>query len=468
MSSGHITYNIASRIWTIAKWTWTVVVVVILTGISSTFLTGSKTTLLSSIFAEIVNWFTIMGVPQRLTIGIIISLTLLALAAGILVTALRSRYGDMPTPSPETQEVLEYIKQEKEVAAQKAAAQKEREKEAFGLYLRSLAQVNKDIRPRGLAQFTRALLFADVPLDDIFTPLRIVPDAPVYDAPDEQLRQLAAIRQRTDLSAEERDAYIQQLRIVWYSQIRQDVDEKKAQQFLQFEDMLQRLTGVNPVAILLGTPGSGKTTFLRWIALHMVGATGAALSSSTYNLPQGISRVQVPLFIQTGEYAERLEKEQQTLKQFLIAQWNIIHPNLAVKLLDELRQGRCLVLFDGLDQGPTFSVRRRVLENIEAFITEYSSGDSSNYNCFIISSRIADSEPGVFTTYPHYTLLSLDEPMVKQVLSKWCFALARYKAMATEVCNLSHPRRMQMFVSLRPNDKSNYYICSQIILVLCP
>ena len=246
------------------------------------------------------------------------------------------------------------------------------------------------------------------------------------------MRQLEAIRHRTDLSAEERAAYIQQLYIVWYSQIRQDVDEKKAQQPLLLEDILQRLTGANPVAILLGTPGSGKTTFLRWIVLHMVRATRAELSSSTYKLPQGLGSVQVPLLIQTGEYAERLEKEQLTLKQFLIAQWNIIHPNLAVKLLEELRQGHSLILFDGLDQGTTFNVRRRVLENIQAFILEYSSDDSSNYNRFIVSSRIADSEPSVFTKYPHYTLSTLDESMVKQVLSKWCFALARYKAMVVK------------------------------------
>ena len=142
MSVWYITYSISSKIWTAAKWIWTAVVVVILTGATSQLLAGSTQTVFGSFFADIVNWFHKMDTPQRLTIGIIISLMLLSLAAWVLATGLRSRYGNAATLSPETQEMLEYIKQEKEAVAQRVSAQK-RERERSICALSPFARASK-------------------------------------------------------------------------------------------------------------------------------------------------------------------------------------------------------------------------------------------------------------------------------------------------------------------------------------
>jgi NACHT domain len=273
------------------------------------------------------------------------------------------------------------------------------------------------------------LIFADVPQDGTFVDMHVVADEPVYDAPGEQKRQLETTRQRTNLSNEEREAYLQRLRIIWRSQLRWDVDEEKAQQPLLLTEVLQRFTSTSPVAILLGTPGSGKTTYLRWLALHMA---RACLAHGKYTLPHGLGRPQVPLLIQMNDYAERLEKEYITLKQFLITQWNRIHPTIAMKLLDELAQGHCLILFDGLDEGASASVRRRVLDAMNGFISDYSSEDPNIYNRFIITSRIADREHEAFNRYVHYTLLELDEQRIDQILANWYFTLARYWAISVK------------------------------------
>jgi hypothetical protein len=285
-------------------------------------------------------------------------------------------------------------------------------------------ETSKYIRLRGFAQVSQALVFADAPQDEAFVVMQVVADEPVYDAPDAQKRQLEAIRQRTDLSHEEREAYLKRLRLIWRSQLKWDVDEERVQP-LPLTEVLQRFTPTTPAAVLLGVPGSGKTTFLHWIALHMA---RACLSHGKYSLPHGLGRPQVPILVQMNEYAERLEKESITLKQFLLTQWNKFHPNIAAKLLDELAQGRCLVLFDNLDEGAPPTIRMRVLDAIGRFITDFSSADPNIYNRFVITSRIANSDYEAFSRYMHYTLLDLDEQRIDQMLTNWCRALAHYRA----------------------------------------
>ena len=160
----------------------------------------------------------------------------------------------------------------------------------------------------------------------------------------------------------------------------------------------------------------------------------ACLAHGKYSLPHGLGRPQVPLLIQVNDYAERLEKEYIPLKQFLITQWNSIHPNIAMKLLDELAQGHCLILFDNWDERAS-ATARHVLDAIDGFITDFSSKDPNIYNCFIIASRITNSEHEAFSRYMHYTLLELDE----QGIDWWDLTSLRIAANATEALAL---RRM--------------------------
>jgi hypothetical protein len=420
-------YVIASGVWKGAKWVWTAIVVAILVNVASTLIPGGKDNFVHSIFNGIISWFTILGTIQLITIGVIVFLTLLALASGFITVIFKS-YGPKNAPT-EVQTVFEYIKKDMEAKTQKEELLQGRKREAFRQYLHTVEETNKYIRPRGFAQISQALVFADLPQDETFVDMKVVADEPVYDEPGEQKRQLEAMRQRTDLSNEEREVYLQRLRVIWRSQMKWDVDEEQVQQPLSLIEVLQRFTPTSPVAILLGVPGSGKTTFLRWLALQMA---RACLSWGKYSLPQGFGHPQVPILIQTNDYAQRLEKESITLKQFLIAQWNSIHPNTAMKLLEELAQGHCLVLFDGLDEGATAIVRKRVLDAINGFIIEYSSADPNIYNRFIITSRIADSEREAFSRYTHYTLLELDEQRIHQILTNLCLTLARYWAISVK------------------------------------
>ena len=68
-----------------------------------------------------------------------------------------------------------------------------------------------------------------------------------------------------------------------------------------------------------------------------------------------------------------------------------------------------------------------------AFLTEYgASSQADAYNRFLITSRIADHEPGTLAAYPHCTLLELDAGGIEQMVTSWCIALARYRIMASK------------------------------------
>lgn len=422
-------YTLAHDVWQGAKWVWIALVIAIGVSVAASVFAGKQAEVSNMTVVAVILWLRTFGFYQILTLSFIGLFIVVSLASGLTTFILGKNNESTYTPPPEVQAMLDYLKKDIEATQQREEVQQALDRAAFTQYLRSIEEMYETISSRGLAQPSRAMVFIDVPLEATFVHLHVVSDEPIYDAPGEQQRQLEAMRKRTDLSREERDAYLQGLRLIWQSQLRRDVDEEQAQQPLFLEELLLQLTSTNPVAILLGAPGSGKTTFLRWLAFHMA---RASLSLNTYPLPHGLGRPQVPLLIQTEEYADKLEKDSLTLKQFLIVQWSSIHPNLARKLLDELSQGRCLVLFDGLDQGTTLNVRRRVIAAIYEFIADYSSDDPTNYNRFIVTSRIAESEPGAFARYTHYTLLDLSEQQIEQLLANWCLAIARYQAVASK------------------------------------
>src|SRR6266571_1655097 len=422
-------YALAHDVWQGAKWVWTAIVIAIIVSVASSVFAGKQVDVNNTTAIAFIIWLRTFGFYQILILSFIGLFVVVSLASGLTTFILSKNNEPTYPPPPEVQTMLDYLKKDVEATQRREEVQQALEKAAFTQYLRSIEEMCETISPRGFAQLSRALIFMDVPLEAAFVHLHVVSDEPIYDAPGEQQRQLEAMRKRTDLSREERDAYLQGLRIIWQSQLRRDTDEEQAQQPLFLEELLLQLTPGNPVAILLGAPGSGKTTFLRWLAFHMA---RASLSLNTYPLPRGLGRPQVPVLIQTEEYAVKLEKDYLTLKQFLIVQWSGIHPNLPWKLLDDLSQGRCLVLFDGLDQGTTLNVRRRVIAAIHEFIADYSSDDPNNYNRFIVTSRITESEPGAFARYMHYTLLDLTEQQIEQILANWYLAIARYRAVASK------------------------------------
>ncbi|MFO0588679.1 MAG: HEAT repeat domain-containing protein [Polyangiaceae bacterium] len=119
--------------------------------------------------------------------------------------------------------------------------------------------------------------------------------------------------------------------------------------------------------VFLGEPGSGKTTLLRWLALVAASGEWPALRSEV--------RPCLPLLISVGRLAEVLRETSKSGVEALASYYvpaTTPGAEVVARFLDrQLRLGRCLVLFDGLDEVRAAD-RARTEEWLRAFAERYS------------------------------------------------------------------------------------------------
>jgi hypothetical protein len=311
----------------------------------------------------------------------------------------------------------------------------EQEKALLHRYLNSVISKSKDLNPTGIHQ-SQALLSVNVPLEDIFIHIRAVSDRPVFDIGIERqklLDEIEQVRHRPDLEAGEREDFIQTLgAAMWHSQLGEELFTKRLGKEVNIEDVLQRLTPTRPAAVILGTPGSGKSTTLRWLALHMARASRHA----DYSLPENLAPVLLPIFLTIGDYAKAITAPPSagsritSVREFFRSEWMKISPDLPSLLENALLKGRCLLLFEGLDEVASDSLRGHVRKDPSEFISLYlpEEDNASEYSRTLITSRIVGYEPGPFAPFAQYTLLDLNDKQIQQFLDSWCPAVERYQA----------------------------------------
>ncbi|WP_339381462.1 NACHT domain-containing protein [Brasilonema bromeliae] len=144
-----------------------------------------------------------------------------------------------------------------------------------------------------------------------------------------------------------------------------------------------------------GKPGSGKTTFLKWIATQC-------------NLGQFLCNA-VPIFITLKDFAQT--RDQPSLLDYITAQFEecgVVEPQAVLTLLS---RGRSLLLLDGLDE-----VRKTELNRVLQEIRNVSSRFCANY--IVITCRIAALEytPEEFT---EVEVADFDDQQIADFAAKW-------------------------------------------------
>ncbi|MHC0064639.1 NACHT domain-containing protein [Nostoc sp. UIC 10890] len=148
--------------------------------------------------------------------------------------------------------------------------------------------------------------------------------------------------------------------------------------------------------MVLGKPGAGKTTFLKYLAMHCIEG--------------GFQANRVPLFITLKDFAEA-PKKPDILKFIvqLLSSCGVTHTSVVVEKL--LKQGKALVLLDGLDEVREEDTKR-VLQQIREFSNLF------HTNQFVITCRIAAKEY-TFESFTEVEMADFDEKQIAIFTQNW-------------------------------------------------
>ncbi len=168
----------------------------------------------------------------------------------------------------------------------------------------------------------------------------------------------------------------------------------------------------NPGLIILGDPGAGKTTFLKYLALRL--ALGQEI---------GIGQ-RLPVLLPLSAYANALAQKDIALPDFIATYYQgLVGDELPIgTLLDAaLQDGRALLLLDGLDEVKETARRLRVVERVEQFF----SFRQQQGNKFILTSRIVGYKEVRPTAagFAECTLVDFDQPEIEQFVTQWTTAV---------------------------------------------
>ena len=148
--------------------------------------------------------------------------------------------------------------------------------------------------------------------------------------------------------------------------------------------------------MVLGSPGVGKSTFLRKLGLEALKRAGQ------------IQRQCVPVFIELKEFKEETLDLKGAIAQEFETCGFPAAAEFTAKMLD---QGKLLVLLDGLDEVPTRDFNRAI-SHIEDFVDQYDN------NAFVSSCRIAAYKAS-FQRFTDVTIAEFDDEQIEQFIQLW-------------------------------------------------
>ena len=182
--------------------------------------------------------------------------------------------------------------------------------------------------------------------------------------------------------------------------------------------------------IVIGDPGSGKTTFLRHIAHALCQYESGDRPQAAADL-LGINGRMFPVLVQISELAKHLDVHEKTadaptggeppawLPHFLGAVAAANHWALDAEFFkQQFAGGRATLLFDGLDEAPNRVLRERVSRLIENVAKSYG-------KCrIVVTSRPGGySGAALLSEFAQAQIDPLSDEAVETFLSRWCQAL---------------------------------------------
>lgn len=236
-----------------------------------------------------------------------------------------------------------------------------------------------------------------VGLREVFVAPQVRADPPPVELPRELMRRLIESNELVAPGIFSRDADKESLERI-----------RKAYQQQPILNILEILADPQSQrVVVLGDPGSGKSTLARYITL--------ALSSSTPDEVLAPLTGWLAVVVELRRYAEDRWRER-TFEDFL--EYLHVTEGMSVPadaLEEKLREGQCLVIFDGLDELFNPLVRAETSRRITAFSSRYPKSR------ILVTSRVIGYQRAPFDSarFKHYMLQELTTAQIKEFAQLW-------------------------------------------------
>jgi len=285
-----------------------------------------------------------------------------------------------------------------------------KEAETFAKYLDYLIERNTYVDPRGIMQTVRSV---SLKLDEVHVLLTAEREV-IKD----QMLDKRMLRLRAGLAVDE---------VIDVSEL--DVGSPFARSLM--EPRTERVDLAQAVRehariVVLGDPGAGKTTLMRFLALQFALSVRDAAPGVRDKEGHEYGEARMPILVRIAEYADAFAKNHHLrLREFLPHLFgNIEAPTeeIAKVLHQALSRGQALVLLDGLDEIIDSGDRAQIARQIEDFVA-----GADPRNRFVVTSRIAGYRSAALGgEFVHFTLRDLEREQIEKFLKRWCMAVERF------------------------------------------
>jgi len=220
-----------------------------------------------------------------------------------------------------------------------------------------------------------------------------------------------------------------------------DEDEEHISRLGEPQPVLELLRK-NDGLIILGDPGAGKTTFLKYLALKVARGEAEELGLGP----------RLPLLVPLSAYATALDEEGVRLDEFIADYFCERVADLPIDemLAAALKEGSALVLLDGLDEVRELSLRHTVVDRVLDFYGYHRRAG----NKFALTSRIVGYREVAPTAegLVECTLVDFGDKEIEAFVEKWTAAIERAARGETDFAEEEAEReRRELLDAIRSN-----------------